>query len=116
MSVNANVIKEYLRLRTETFLRSLGENDLNIFKTFPVEHLSQKIASLIAIRAGQGELDIFCGYYTDDKRTVAVYISLHPAMPVILLDKAKVKERINNLQRQHLPFDQSQSALIDWPG
>ncbi len=110
-----NFSKSYIELISMTFAKGLSYKDLDVLKTISEDYLIAKFTLLISRRTGEGELDIFCGYYRDQEKVQAVFISLCPSRPVMLLDLETVKERIENLKRQNLHFDQSQEALASWP-
>ena len=108
-------LQKYFQLRTRMYIKTLGEKDLDIVGSLSQDHFLNQLGLLVRRRAGEGELDIFCGYYKDGDKTKAIFLSLHPAMPIMLLEMNEVKERIENMKRQNLPFEQSQQALSEWP-
>ncbi|MBI2627063.1 MAG: hypothetical protein HYW77_02355 [Parcubacteria group bacterium] len=97
------------------YIETLGEKDLDVVEFLSQDHFLNQLDLLVCRRAGEGELDIFCGYFKDEEETKAIFLSLHPGMPIMLLERDVVKERIENMTRQNLPFDQSQQALSGWP-
>ena len=108
-------LQRYLQIRTRMYIETLGEKDLDVVESLSQDHFLNQLDLLVSRRAGQGELDIFCGYYKDEEKTKAVFLSLYPAMPVMLLGMNEVIDRIRNMSRQNLPFDQSGQALSEWP-
>src|SRR3989338_5080937 len=91
MAEEADAFHSYLLQR---FVYSLGEEEL-----------------VITRRPVDGEPDIFCAWHSDGKTIQAIFLSLHPNMPIMAFSGEELKERIENLKRQKLPYDQSQIAL-----
>lgn len=110
-----NELEAFLKRRSELFTKTLKDNDREILNALPQDVVVKKTELLITRRSGEGELDIFCGYYRDHAKISAVYLTLLPNYPVMLLERDKIEMRIKNHKRQHLPSDQSQEALANWP-
>ena|SRR3989344_1622169 len=99
------------RIMFKMYLDSLDEDRAQILNTFPIKHVKERILLLVSRRASDGELDIYCGHYLGR----AVFFSLCPSQQIMLLDQKTVLERIDNMRRQGLPYDQSEEALAKWP-
>jgi len=108
MAEEADAFHSYLLQR---FVYSLGEEELGIIENIPFLLLQERIRLLITRRPVDGEPDIFCAWHSDGKTIQAIFLSLHPNMPIMAFSGEELKERIENLKRQKLPYDQSQIAL-----
>ena len=58
-------LERYLELTRKRFVGKFTAKDLAIVATFPRERIDQRTTLLVMRRAGEGELDIFCGYCKD---------------------------------------------------
>jgi|SRR3989344_6283936 len=102
---------QFLRMRFEMYLGSLDPDQEQILDEFPIKHVTERILLLVARRAPDGELDIYCGRYLGR----AVFLSLCPSQPIMLLDQKTAQKRVENLKRKGLHCDQSEEALANWP-
>jgi len=105
----------FFALRTRMFMDGLSLEDLEILEGLSQKGVEEKLQLLVTRRAGEGELDIFCGYHKARGETKAVYLSFQPGQSVMLLDWRTLARRIKNLKQQLLPYDQSREALATWP-
>jgi len=107
-------IKKCAEIQLGFFMGRLKPNDDLVLSKLDQNNLALCMARLVLIRPGQGELDIFCGYHKKEEPE-AVFLSLHPGMPVMLLEKETIRERIENAKKQDMLADQSVAALAGWP-
>ena len=110
-----NDLERSIKIRCHLFQKLLSSEDQQILDTFLPEDVNKLVVLLCSRRVHEGELDIFCGYYRQGSQVKAVYLSQHSAMPVMLLERDELEERLRNLKDQCLPTDQSQQALDRWP-
>ena len=108
-------LQKYLQIRTKIYVETLEGKDLDIIESIPQEYFLHQMSLLVSRRVGEGELDIFCGYHKNQEVTKAIFLSLHPSMPIMLLEIGTVRERVKNFKKQNLPLEQSEEALKGWP-
>ncbi|MBI2669858.1 MAG: hypothetical protein HYX20_01815 [Candidatus Yanofskybacteria bacterium] len=108
-------LQKYLQIRTRMFIETLGDRNLDIVESLPQDYFFDRLILLVSRMVGQGELDIFCGYHKGEKKTSAIFLSLQPGQPLMLLGMDEVKKRIENMKHQNIPFEQSQQAINGWP-
>lgn len=95
----------------ERFIHSLNEKELQILENIPVPLAQERVKLLITRRLGEGELDIFCIWHNDGKTMKAIFLTLHPSIPMMALTEEELRARIKNLKRQKFPYEQSLLAL-----
>lgn len=106
-----NILEEFAMLKLEAFAERLNHTERNILGAFASDYLGEKVVILVTRMAEEGELDVFCGYYMNQ----AIFLSLCPDKPIILLDQKTVRERLMNLKKHGVHCDQSEEALANWP-
>ena len=107
----------WLKIRIPMYLKTieLKGKYFAIVESVPEEHFLDQVTLLLYRKVGEGELDIFCGYYKDREETKAIFLSLCPDEPIMLFTRDEVKERIKNFKGRKLPVEQSEEALSGWP-
>ena len=108
-------LQQYVKLRAQMFLETFGARDLDIIGLLPQDHFFHQLRLFLTRRAGEGELEIFCGYHKEAAVTKAIFLSNYPGKPIMLLDMGVVRQRIDNMRDKGIPFEQSREALDSWP-
>ena len=112
--VDQAAFEKYITMCLGIFVDSLSDKDLDVFEAMPQERIYGQLDLLFIRRAGEGELDLFVDFYDDYGTKKAVFVSLHPRMPIMLFDRQQLEERRTNLMRQDIPFEQTEEAIKRW--